>query len=76
MRERRAETCDCGHGPGLHDRHGCAAYLGAFPETAEQHRYCRCRRPSGERVTVADRRFLVVVREQREAAEVPVEALA
>jgi hypothetical protein len=45
--------CDCGHGPGLHDRHGCAAYLGAFPETASLKRYCRCRRPAGEALSLA-----------------------
>jgi hypothetical protein len=39
--------CMCGHGRGLHDRHGCAAFLGAFPETAGQNTYCACRRPRG-----------------------------
>jgi hypothetical protein len=53
MRERRTELCDCGHGPGLHDRHGCAAYLGGFPETASFQRYCTCRRPSGEALSLA-----------------------
>jgi hypothetical protein len=52
MRERRTEVCDCGHGAGLHDRHGCAAYLGAFAETASHQRYCTCRRSSGEALSL------------------------
>ncbi|HEX3464986.1 MAG TPA: hypothetical protein VHS78_13140 [Candidatus Elarobacter sp.] len=39
------EICDCGHPSGLHDRNGCAAFLGAFPATASQRRYCRCKHP-------------------------------
>jgi hypothetical protein len=34
--------CACGHGASLHDRHGCAAFLGAFPETMHERRYCTC----------------------------------
>jgi hypothetical protein len=37
----------CGHASGLHDRHGCAAFLGAFAETAGQQAYCACRRGRG-----------------------------
>jgi hypothetical protein len=31
----------------LHDAFGCAAFLGAFPETAREQRHCACRRPHG-----------------------------
>jgi hypothetical protein len=34
--------CACGHGANLHDRYGCAAFLGAFPETVNERRYCGC----------------------------------
>ncbi|MEA2721372.1 MAG: hypothetical protein QOJ39_3236 [Candidatus Eremiobacteraeota bacterium] len=36
-------TCACGHGPELHDLHGCAAFLGAFAETAGRLSYCSCK---------------------------------
>jgi hypothetical protein len=36
-------TCGCGHEVALHDGNGCAAFLGAFVETAGVDRYCRCR---------------------------------
>jgi hypothetical protein len=39
------DVCGCGHAPGLHDRYGCAAFLGAFPATASEHRYCACKEP-------------------------------
>jgi hypothetical protein len=45
MEER--EPCACGHEDALHDAYGCAAYLGAFVETAGSSRYCGCRRPFG-----------------------------
>ena len=39
------ETCGCGHAAGLHDRYGCAAFLGAFAPTARESRYCTCKTP-------------------------------
>ena len=38
-------TCQCGHAGALHDEHGCAAFLGAFPETSRIQAHCRCQRP-------------------------------
>ncbi|HTW84358.1 MAG TPA: hypothetical protein VMD91_09850 [Candidatus Sulfotelmatobacter sp.] len=38
------QPCACGHEADLHDAFGCAAYLGAFPETAESTRRCGCLR--------------------------------
>jgi hypothetical protein len=38
-----SSICDCGHERSLHDRYGCAAFLGAYPKTAQQKRYCLCR---------------------------------
>ncbi|HTD35489.1 MAG TPA: hypothetical protein VK665_17610 [Candidatus Elarobacter sp.] len=29
----------------MHDRYGCAAFLGAFTATATEHRYCACKEP-------------------------------
>jgi len=34
--------CLCGHEVSVHDRHGCAAFLGAYPKTALRKHYCRC----------------------------------
>jgi hypothetical protein len=39
------DLCGCGHPSGLHDRFGCAAFLGAFPATASEHAYCACKEP-------------------------------
>jgi hypothetical protein len=39
------DFCGCGHPSGLHDRFGCAAFLGAFPTTVSEHRYCACKEP-------------------------------
>jgi hypothetical protein len=44
MIERHARVCDCSHPATLHDGHGCAAFLGAFAETAHLRRYCPCKR--------------------------------
>lgn len=37
------QTCACGHPSGLHDRHGCAAFLGSFDATSHDQRYCSCK---------------------------------
>jgi hypothetical protein len=34
--------CACGHDGRLHDAFGCLAFLGGFPETRDQKRYCSC----------------------------------
>lgn len=47
------ETCDCGHPAGLHDRYGCAAFLGAFPATARERRYCGCKAPQSAEMRTA-----------------------
>ncbi|HEY0613151.1 MAG TPA: hypothetical protein VGC96_00865 [Candidatus Elarobacter sp.] len=44
MIERAEGSCVCGHDRTLHDQHGCAAFLGAFAETARFKRYCPCKR--------------------------------
>jgi hypothetical protein len=44
-----AGACACGHELRLHDAHGCAAFLGAYPDTAWLKRYCPCRAPRGAR---------------------------
>jgi hypothetical protein len=46
MERPSSVRCACGHGANLHDRHGCAAFLGAFPETVDERRYCGCAVPS------------------------------
>jgi hypothetical protein len=60
--------CRCGHGAGLHDRYGCAAYLGSFPETASELAYCPCQVASAEPLSLgaehrsADDRVVATVR--------------
>jgi len=46
--------CGCGHAAGLHDRYGCAAFLGAFPATARENRYCGCRTPRGAEIRTTE----------------------
>jgi hypothetical protein len=46
------DPCECGHGGELHDRFGCAAFLGAFPATADERRYCACRRSRPQALTL------------------------
>lgn len=48
------ETCDCGHAAGLHDRYGCAAFLGAFAATAGETRYCTCKTPRGAEIRTTE----------------------
>lgn len=55
MHEIRSTVCDCGHDVGLHDGHGCAAYLGAFPATAHRQEYCRCRHASPKPLSLGER---------------------
>ena len=47
------DVCDCGHAAGLHDLFGCAAFLGAFPATASERRYCGCKTPRGAEIRTA-----------------------
>jgi hypothetical protein len=49
------DLCGCGHPSGLHDRYGCAAFLGAFPATAREHRYCGCKEPRQAEIRPARR---------------------
>lgn len=51
MTETLGDTCRCGHDRSLHDAHGCAAFLGSFPDTAHLQFHCPCRLPSGAAVT-------------------------
>ncbi len=44
MNQDMDRFCMCGHERTLHDRHGCAAFLGAFASTAHLKRYCPCDR--------------------------------
>ncbi len=46
------QECDCGHGFGLHDGFGCAAYLGAFPATANITGHCRCRQSRDQAIAI------------------------
>ncbi|MEA2721048.1 MAG: hypothetical protein QOJ39_2912 [Candidatus Eremiobacteraeota bacterium] len=39
--------CDCGHEWSVHDAYGCCAFLGAYPETKGELRYCACKVPVG-----------------------------
>lgn len=48
------ETCGCGHVAGLHDRYGCAAFLGAFPATERESRYCTCKTPRGAEIRTTE----------------------
>ncbi len=41
-------ACACGHDVTLHDTFGCAAFLGAFAETAATKSYCACKRAHGD----------------------------
>ena len=53
--------CNCGHESALHDTHGCAAFLGAFPNTAHVKRYCACRRAADAVLTATKTRPLDVI---------------
>ncbi|MBV8368621.1 MAG: hypothetical protein JO036_06750 [Candidatus Eremiobacteraeota bacterium] len=44
MTEPTEISCSCGHSFRLHDAHGCAAFLGAFPRTAHLKSYCACKK--------------------------------
>ena len=48
------EACGCGHAAGLHDRYGCAAFLGAFPATVRESRYCTCKTPRGAEIRTTE----------------------
>jgi hypothetical protein len=63
MVEPREPSCGCGHDRTLHDNYGCAAFLGAFEDTAAFKRYCPCKQPGGVLLAVvhdADMRVPVV----------------
>jgi hypothetical protein len=55
------QECPCGHAALLHDNHGCAAFLGAFHETADDKAYCKCRIRRSRRSTEREDAFSQIV---------------